>query len=334
MLQKVAECIEYESLLSKANNESDSLIRLGYIAAFTISQYAGSYERILKPFNPILGETFEFVNKKVRFFSEQVSHHPPISAGHAESDDYIFWLHTDMKTSFWGKSLEFKPQGSMHSYLKKWKEHYVSNRPNTSANNIIIGSLYIDNHGRCLTTNKQTLESCELNLKKRGWSKKTQGEINGVVKNAKGDVVYKVTGNWIDSLSMKHVSTGKEILLWKVNERPENWESLYHFSLFTLQLNHFPSKLKSILPLSDTRRRTDQRALENGDLKPATSEKHRLEEKQRAARKEREKLGVEHVAVYFEEYEDDFTGEKAYKFNGEYWKDRDKQDWSKLQDLF
>ena len=41
---------------------------------------------------------------------------------------------------------------------------------------------------------------------------------------------------------------------------------------------------------TDTRRRPDQRALENGDMKLATSEKNRLEEKQRAVRKYREKM--------------------------------------------
>jgi len=35
----------------------------------------------MKPFNPLLGETFElFVPGKYKYFSEQVSHHPPISA--------------------------------------------------------------------------------------------------------------------------------------------------------------------------------------------------------------------------------------------------------------
>jgi hypothetical protein len=34
-----------------------------------------------KPFNPLLGETFEFVKPgKYKFFAEQVSHHPPITA--------------------------------------------------------------------------------------------------------------------------------------------------------------------------------------------------------------------------------------------------------------
>ncbi len=31
-----------------------------YVAAFAVSSYSGTNNRYLKPFNPLLGETFEF----------------------------------------------------------------------------------------------------------------------------------------------------------------------------------------------------------------------------------------------------------------------------------
>jgi pterin-4a-carbinolamine dehydratase len=37
----------------------------------------------MKPFNSILGETFEITNSKFDYIAEQVSHHPPISACYA-----------------------------------------------------------------------------------------------------------------------------------------------------------------------------------------------------------------------------------------------------------
>jgi hypothetical protein len=40
-----------------------------------------------------------------------VSHHPPISACYAFSPSYEFWMNSNMKTNFWGKSLEVKPLG-------------------------------------------------------------------------------------------------------------------------------------------------------------------------------------------------------------------------------
>jgi hypothetical protein len=44
-----------------------SVERLMHIAAFAVSGYSGTAGRTTKPFNPLLGETFEFVcQEKVR----------------------------------------------------------------------------------------------------------------------------------------------------------------------------------------------------------------------------------------------------------------------------
>jgi hypothetical protein len=62
--------MEYESLLSKAANEKDAFKRLIYVTAFGVAQYKCSDKRINKPFNPILGETFELKRGTYRYFAE------------------------------------------------------------------------------------------------------------------------------------------------------------------------------------------------------------------------------------------------------------------------
>lgn len=59
--------------------------------------------------------------------------------------------------------------------------------------------------------------------------------------------------------------------------RHELWAHTYSLSLFGLQLNYVDEDLAEHLPPTDSRFRTDQRALENGDLKLAASEKIRIE---------------------------------------------------------
>jgi hypothetical protein len=119
MLQKVSEVMEYESLVMKAAKEKDPAIRMLYIAAFGVAQYHCSSCRMNKPFNPILGETFEYEKPgEYRYIAEQVSHHPPISVGHAENEHYEIWMNTFMKSQFWGKSMEVKPLGLIHIKLK------------------------------------------------------------------------------------------------------------------------------------------------------------------------------------------------------------------------
>lgn len=94
---------------------------------------------------------------------------------------------------------------------------------------------------------------------------------------------------------------------------------MYQFTKFTLQLNFLSDSLKEKLPHTDSRLRTDQRALENGDTETAIKEKHRLEELQRARRREHEKNGTKHIPAYFEEQEVPCTGERIWMFTGNYW---------------
>lgn len=57
-----------------------------------------------------------------RFISEQVSHHPPISAFYSEglNKDFIFHGSIYPKLKFWGKSIEAEPRGTITLELLKW----------------------------------------------------------------------------------------------------------------------------------------------------------------------------------------------------------------------
>lgn len=59
MLQRVTESFEYSDILDKAALCTDPCEQMAYVAAFTISIYASTSNRTGKPFNPLLGETFE-----------------------------------------------------------------------------------------------------------------------------------------------------------------------------------------------------------------------------------------------------------------------------------
>lgn len=53
--------------------------------------------------------------------SEQVSHHPPVSAFHAEGlqEDFLFHGSIYPKLKFWGKSVEAEPKGIISLELPK-----------------------------------------------------------------------------------------------------------------------------------------------------------------------------------------------------------------------
>ena len=110
---------------------------------------------------------------------------------------------------------------------------------------------------------------------------------------------------------------------------------MYGMSHFSLQMNYFPTWLDSWIAPTDTRRRPDQRALENGDMKAAAEHKDFCENKQRAVRKFREERKIEHHAAFFDPWENPADGQTYYMYNRKYFEHhRPNHDWADSPDLF
>ena len=184
--------------------------------------------------------------------------------------------------------------------------------PTLSAHNLIIGTPYVDIGGTAvLRTLGDDDHLCHLNFIKRGWMSKEEFKVEGEVKRTtkkKEATLYKVYGNWNSKIFVakcknEAVVPNSEELVFEKNPYPEKWDYMYGMSHFSLQLNYFPSWIHNIVAPTDTRRRPDQRLLENGDMKGAAKEKDRLEKKQRAVRKNREANNIEHSPIFFEPVE-------------------------------
>lgn len=102
----------------------------------------------------------------------------------------------------------------------------------------------------------------------------------------------------------------------------------------TLQLNYLNQDIIKKIAPTDSRLRPDQRSLEFGNRDFALEEKKRLEEKQRKTRKEREEKGLEWQAKWFREEIDELTDTKTYIYKGNYWEQREKENFEEPLDLF
>ena len=70
-------------------------------------------------------------------------------------------------------------------------------------------------------------------------------------------------------------------------------------------------------------------------MKLAQAEKDRLEDKQRAVRKIKEELRIEHKALFFEPWENPHDGQTYFVYNNKYFEHcRKNQDWSICPDIF
>jgi len=99
-----------------------------------------------KPFNPLLGETYELVNEDIECISEQVSHHPPVAANfiRGKKANFVVWDNQKTHTKFTGKSLDFTQQLKTYVELKDHGEKYEVTPPTISCHNLIIGTPYVD----------------------------------------------------------------------------------------------------------------------------------------------------------------------------------------------
>ncbi|XP_039195302.1 oxysterol-binding protein-related protein 6 isoform X7 [Crotalus tigris] len=333
-LQHLCEELEYSELLDKAAESDDPYERMALIAAFATSGYASTYYRAgSKPFNPLLGETYECIreDKGFRFFSEQVSHHPPISACHCESKNFVFWQDIRWKNKFWGKSMEILPIGTLNVTLPKYGDCYVWNKVTTCIHNILSGRRWIEHYGEVTIRNtKSSVCICKLTFIKVNYWNSNVNEVQGIVMDQEGKVVHRLFGKWHEGLYCGIAPSAK--CIWRPGSMPTNYEHYYGFTRFAIELNELDPALKDLLPKTDARFRPDQRYLEDGNLEAAATEKQRIEELQRCRRRYLEENNMEHVPKFFKKVIE-ANQREAWVSNDTYWELRKDPGFSKIETL-
>uniref|UniRef100_A0A8C3A8I9 Oxysterol-binding protein n=1 Tax=Cyclopterus lumpus TaxID=8103 RepID=A0A8C3A8I9_CYCLU len=360
MLQRLSEDLEYHELLDKASKCQSSLEQMCYVAAFSVSSYSTTVYRTGKPFNPLLGETYELDRRResgYRSLCEQVSHHPPAAAHHVISNrGWTLRQEITVASKFRGKYLSIMPLGTIHAIFEKGNNHYTWKKVTTTVHNIIVGKLWIDQSGEIDVVNHTTGDHCHLKFAPYSYfSRDVARKVTGVVMDKDGKAHYVLSGTWDEKMEFSRVmqssrgengtegkqktvyQTLKAREVWRRNPLPEGAETMYYFTDLALTLNE-PEE--GMAP-TDSRRRPDQRLMEDGRWDEANSEKQRLEEKQRSVRREREREAASqraphdsYQALWFERCEDQITGEQIHIYKGGYWEAKDCGSWEGCPDIF
>ena len=331
-LQKFCEPFQYAYLLNSAAKESNPFIRLAKSATFCIGQFVINNGRVAKFFNPLLYETYEYVDNEqnFRYMAEQVSHHPAISAYYAEGEGWNIYANTNaiLKFRITGK-LDVKALGRTYITYTDYDDVIAFTKPDVVLRNIIIGTIDIDVEGKFQVTNEMG-DICEVDMIPSTSGQK--GNLKGEIKDIDGNIKFLLEGNWQDSIYIVNKETGEKINIWKII--PSKGKEDFYFQPYTFDLNNLTEEMKNVIPPTDSRFRPDQRLMEYQDIDKAGDEKHRLEEEQRARAKKYKEEGFIPRPLYFDETYDDLTGELIYKYKGNYWEMRNKHQFNDLPKLF
>ena len=198
MLQRLCEPYEQIHLLETTESIQSSTLRLAYVMGFAFSSYASCILRVKKPFDSLLGETYEYISseKKFRYFAEHVSYNPSIIATYCDSHVFKSWTNMNLKSAFYGKYIEYRPIGVSHMILNKNNDHFIWTRPVTNVENILTGSVFVDNYGDMNFTNLSNHETGVLSLNKHDANNEgIKYNVTGYIKNTKGKVIYNIIGN-------------------------------------------------------------------------------------------------------------------------------------------
>lgn len=183
--------------------------------------------------------------------------------------------------------------------------------------NLVVGTKYLEHSGKMIIDDMKTKRRCVLDFK-QGMFKATN-LVTGTIISPSGEEQMKLEGKWDEQIALKLDDANLRVL-WRVE--PYTGDG-YGLTSFGVTLNEITSDMEGKLPPMDSRRRPDVRALEDGDVDLSEGEKQRLEEMQRARRRD----GAEPQARWFKQ-----VGEEWF-YAGGYWEKR-AQGWQDIQVLW
>ncbi|CAG2242703.1 ORP1_2 [Mytilus edulis] len=213
--KRISEYLEYAKLLEQANLSDDPVERLSHTLmplAVSHNTISSNWERIGKPFNPLLGETYEFSRPDLGFkiVSEQVSHHPPVSAFHAESPHFKIHGSIYPKLKFWGKSVEVNPKGLITLELLRHGETYTWSNINCCVHN--YGPMEVINH--------KTKHKALLNFKQGGWFGRDLHKVEGFIYDSNKKKVKALYGSWVLDMYSVPADIYEQHMSESVNHQP------------------------------------------------------------------------------------------------------------------
>lgn len=315
-VQVVAEECRYaKQFLNKMSSTEDPAERLSLLCGFIVSGYSGMVGRRRKPFKPLLGETYDYISEDGwRYHSEQVSHHPSITACHTEGPDWELFQALQGDVSFALNAVSITSALPVRLKFANGDE-FSWNKVTTT-----IQNARAEAHKRCVLNDGKMIIKSNIGIEGRLiFDGSEDNTVTGEIIRTKDSVVlYTLVGSWDKGLN-KILPNKQVSKIFEPIPLSKHAVNYYGFSDFAMALNELRECEHSYLPVTDSRYRPDKRHLENSEPKLAERMKKQLEQAQR------KRANCPHKPVWFQKEFDKFTGDSVWRTNGQYWTSKEAQ---------
>ncbi|KAF2828707.1 Oxysterol-binding protein [Ophiobolus disseminans] len=291
---------EHPSVFVAPAAEKDAAKRALLVLKWFIStlkqQYASRSEKLgseKKPLNPFLGELFlgkwEDQAGTTQLVSEQVSHHPPVTAYSIWNSQHGVRLqgYNAQKASF-KTTINVKQVGHAILHIDAFDEDYLITLPSLHIEGMITGSPYVELNGSTYIQST-TGYTARIDYSGKGWVSGKKNTFSAVLypEGKEKDIIYKVDGQWTDSWQVKEGKSKTAVV-----------DTFDHKATKTTPLTVAPIEQQDDF---ETRRawKKVSDAINKGDMDMTSAEKSIIEVRQREMRKQEKESGKEWERKFF-----------------------------------
>ncbi|KAK9237646.1 hypothetical protein V1525DRAFT_403367 [Lipomyces kononenkoae] len=284
------------------DKEERALAVLKWFIATLKGQYTSRNETLgseKKPLNPFLGEVFlgkweTETEGTTILVSEQVSHHPPVTAYAIYNDIYGIELqgYNGQKASFATTTLNVRQVGHAVLYIKKFDEYYYITLPTLHIEGLFYGAPYVELEQNTLIQSSSGYRATIEYSGKGYFSGKKNTFKAKFYAGEESAALYTISGQWSGKSTIMNEHTKKESLFYDATEH-----------------NVVPLIVKPLDQQADyeSRRAWEKvaAAVQVMDYDTIHVEKSKIENQQRELRKKEKELGIKWQRRYFELIEDE-----------------------------
>ncbi|KAL0143469.1 oxysterol binding protein [Mucor lusitanicus] len=324
MLERITDFMAHPEFILPISDIDDDTQRFIAVVKWFLSGWHIKPKGVKKPFNPVLGEFFRCRynyqdGTEAFYIAEQVSHHPPASAYFYTCPQHQVVITGDLKpkSRFYGNSVASLMQGTINFILpSRHNELYQVKMPNMYARGVLFGTMTLElgdaSTVRCVSSDL----ICEMDFQTKGFFSGQPNSVVGKIKReSTQEILYEISGQWSGELFIKKYTPPEKSSIGgllsltkkstKEDEKPDLMVDVRDYVKYPLQVPEHQEEKESRRLWAKL---TEGLMANNQDM--ATDEKTKVEDEERALRKDREAKNIEWKPRFFDVDGDD------YKFKG------------------